>query len=188
MMDNFEHDLHYLNEALEELEKYLLSDQVYWPMDTPAEAGQPGYPKLTAGNLLFFMAHAAADAASPAQQATVQQLQSQLYALTTHWHSAWQSKVAQEYASRLRQWSIYLNELVDDPERHAAFYPTEVRLRTLLELLKQEAETALEDLAPLDALLSQYLQKGKFIWQESEAAAFPNPPYWFLYGCAKEQV
>jgi hypothetical protein len=183
---DFDYYRTFIKEALEQLEIYLLSDQVYWPVNILTPAGQPSYPKLTAGNMLYFLACLTTQAATPTQQTKVQQLKSRLYALTTHWHSAWQTKIAQEYASRLRQWTNYLNELDNDPEKHADFYHTEVRLRLLLELLKQETEMELEDLASVDALLKKYFEKGEFIWEDSEAAAFPSQLYWFLYGSVKE--
>ena len=186
-MTSFTYDQQYLQSALDELETYLFSDQVFWPIGVEAPAGQPGYPKLTAANLLLAFTRLAHNANTPAQKATARQLSDRFNALTAHWQSHWQDKLQQEYTSRLRQWSSYLQELDEAPEKYAAYYPTEVRLRLLLDLLAVHSQVDLAKIKSLDNLLKQYFILGDFVWEPDSIEIFPQDEYWYLYGSINDQ-
>jgi len=48
-----EYDLRYLKAGVEELEQYLLSSQLYWPVHVVTPTGETPYPRLTPGELLL---------------------------------------------------------------------------------------------------------------------------------------
>ena len=52
-MASIEYDLGYLSEGLVSLERYLLSDEIYWNMRAPSPPGEPAYPLLSLGGLLL---------------------------------------------------------------------------------------------------------------------------------------
>lgn len=158
--------LKFLRDGLAGLKDYLLSDELFWPMG--------GSQQLTPGNLLFAKAYLEGTGQSLANEAQ------QLAALKTEWRQAWQKKTAREFDSRLRQWEHVLSELADQPQRHADYYATEVRLRALLELLAETPEQR-QQLAGPDALLRGLAVPGDFVWEPAAAAAFPAQAYWFLY-------
>ena len=181
-MTNFDYDLQYIQAALEQLESYLLSDQLFWPVNVSPPAGQPSYPKLTAGNLLLALKRLQSSASTPGSQAVVRKLDDQVHALTTHWQSAWQKKIEHEYTSRMHQWGRFLQELENDPEKQAPYYHTEVRLRLLLDLLAEESDQEMPMTISYDAMLKQFFESGESIWDDDDSAAFPKGKYWYLYG------
>lgn len=179
---SFEFNQKFISAALDELETYLLSNQLFWPVIVGPPAGQPSYPKLTVGNLLLAMKRLESSTSSPAQQAVVRKLFDQVHALSTHWQSAWQTKIKHGYTSRLHQWGSFLQELDNDPEKQAPYYQIEVRLRLLLDLLAEESDQELPETTTFDSILKQYFENGDFIWRGDEAEAFPRGKYWYLYG------
>ena len=53
-MTDFAYYRTYLQAGLQELEPYLLSNQLFWPVNVSPSLGEPGYPKFTLGGFLFF--------------------------------------------------------------------------------------------------------------------------------------
>lgn len=184
-MTIYEYDLRFVHTALQEIEPYLLSDDLFWTLNLASQAGQPSYPKLTIGNLLLSMHRLKVHAVTPAQQAEFTSLDNRLYALSSHWQAAWMKKANREFKSRQRQWRAYLIELDQNPEKQAPYYPTEVRWRLLLDLLAEIMQGAACTPDSHDPLLYAYFTSGRFVWDEEDQAAFPQDPYWYLYGNIK---
>ncbi|MBI4769912.1 MAG: hypothetical protein HY784_05720, partial [Chloroflexi bacterium] len=53
-------DLAVVDRMVAELESYLLSPELYWPLSGPPLPGGQGYPRLTAGGLLLALARLSA--------------------------------------------------------------------------------------------------------------------------------
>lgn len=177
-MTSTDQDLAYLEAGIPELETYLLSDELYWPISAR------GYnlPRLTLGGLLL------AKARLQAQGEPVQALVNQLEAVRAKWRVAWETKAGREFQSRFGLWSNYLSDYRHNPEGHADSYPHEVRNRAMLQLLQPELPAGLperESLASLDSALRGSLVPGSFIWEPEVQAGFPREEYWFLYGTLK---
>ncbi len=186
-MTDYTYDLEFLKIGLDQLEPYLLTDELFWMVTERPSGQQASFPQLTLGNLLISLARlqgfAKARQLSPRDSTELARLERQLESVRSKWRVAWENKAHHEFTSRLHQWVNYLDELVKDRADHAPFYHTEVRLRALLELLRTELSAATHpDLTPLDAQLKAILHPGDFIWEEGAAAAFPQEKYWFLYG------
>lgn len=160
-------ELNYLRAGLGELKDYLLSDEVFW------NAGSS--QQLTLGNVLLAKEYLDGEGKLPAAEAK------QLAALKKEWRSAWEKKAEREFAARLRQWTQYLNELSEHPDRHASYYGTEARVRTLLELLAHEAPGVRGQLTATDGALRSLTTSGDFVWGKDAEAAFPKGKYWFLW-------
>lgn len=183
-------DLAYLRAASESLKDYLLSNELFWTLNLGSMPGQPSSPKLTLGNLRLAQArlgaHRAAGTLEPDQESDLVHLERKIETLRAKWRSAWEEKAGREFVSRLRQWGHYLDEVGDKPERHAVYYPSEVRLRVLLEVLQGDlgaeppAEVGL--LPHLDARLRGVFKQGDFTWSPGLAGGFPEGMFWFLYG------
>jgi uncharacterized protein YukE len=156
----------WLQAAVPQLKDYLLSNEIFWSVGSD--------PQLTLGNLLLAEAHLKASSGE-------KQLQAEIAAQKKEWHTAWQNKAKREFASRLRQWTQYLAELAEHPSRYAAQYKTEVRLRTLLQLLAGEAPGLSGQLATFDSQLKALTTSGDFVWGAESKAAFPKGKYWFLW-------
>jgi hypothetical protein len=86
----------------------------------------------------------------------------------------------------MRQWQLYLGELRQEPESHASFYASEVRIRVMVELLKKElptqADEILDSLGAMDGILRMFFKRGDFIWETELSSGFPPDPFWFLWG------
>jgi hypothetical protein len=188
-MKDASYELSYIQASLEELDAYLLSKEVFWPVATPSPLRL--FPKLTIGNLLLSL-NKLEGYSSGRQLATVQrsaftQLKRDVEGYSRRWAVAWKTKAAHEFQSRLRQWTHYLNDLEQKIEAHAPFFSTEVRNRVLLELLRefssQDSQTALDQ---LDAAFRGWFTPADFIWDPLIQSAFPKETFWFLYGMIAE--
>lgn len=163
-------DLRWLQAAVPQLKDYLLSNEIFWNIGSD--------PQLTLGNLLLAEAQVKASGGD-------KNLLVEIAAKKKEWHSAWQKKAKREFASRLRQWTQHLAELSENPSRYASQYKTEVRVRTLLELLAGEAPGLSSQLTALDSKLKALTASGDFVWGADAEGAFPKSKYWFLWVKAK---
>ena len=189
-MSGIAYELRYLHAAVDELKVYLLSEKLFWhtgvvvynPSETP-------YPQLTLGNLALYCTRVEAKLASApleaASAAEVQRVIREIETLHQKWRTAWENKAAHEFVSRFRQWRIYIDEIKKNPEKHAIFYSSEVRVRVLLELLKDqlgpEPPEELALLPQVDARLQAIFKSGEFLWEDDLKASFDPERYWFLY-------
>lgn len=179
-------DLEYLHHALEELERYLLSTELFWPVPARPTSGG-SFLKLTLGNLMLSLHRLetlqAGRKLSRSEESDLHNIQDRIETIRRTWPVAWEDKAGREFRSRFGQWAHVLNDLKIDFEKQAPYYHTEVRLRVLLELLSEYApEQDGYDLAPLDAFLQGLLTPARFIWHPELERGFPREDYWFLYG------
>lgn len=185
-MKSFEYDLRYLQAGMEALEDYLLGKDVFWPLDIRAPAGAPGYPELTLGGLLLSRARLMAYPKSPEQNKDLDDLLSKINEIRSRWKVAWELKTLHNFSIRLRMWRDFVEEYRHEPQDNADRYPYEVRLRTMLTLLKFEgggkSPAEAELLGILDKYLEAVLVKAEFIWEPELQSGFPQGIYWYLYG------
>lgn len=160
-------DRKYLENALPELQTYLLSDMLFYPL-------MHSLPRLTVGGLLLAQRrlHAYEDA-SP--------LDLRLDTLRTKWRTAWGKKAAKELQTRLRLWGNYLNEYRQTADL-SDYYAHEVRLRVMAGLLVVELGAEPDELSALDQLLHSKFCSGEFVWDEALMREFSRDDFWFLYG------
>lgn len=185
-MRTFEYDYRYLQAGLEVLVDYLLSGETFWPIDVHPPEGEPEYPQLTLGGLVLSRARLSGYAKSPAQKEQVDKLFADQDLIRSKWMVAWEKKAGHSFSVRLKMWHDFIEEYRNAPQDNADRYPYEVRLRTMLSLLKSEGSRLLpaeEDLLTvLDAYLNTAFSKGGFIWEPEIQAGFPKDDYWYLYG------
>lgn len=185
MTPTYDYEQRYLKAGIEQLEDYLLSKELFWPLGVSAPSGQPPYPQLTLGNLLLSHQRLQALARTPAQQAELAKAGQALEQLRSRWRSAWANKARQEFRQRLTMWRDFLEEYRQSPMAHQDRFRYEISRRVTLELLRPEAETLpdaeLELLNSLDLALKALLKPGAFIWPADLAPAFPPDRYWYLY-------
>ena len=185
-MEPSRYPLKFIQAGIDQLENYLLSDLIYWPVGVTAASGQPAYPSLTLGTLLLFIQQAEGLAVSPQQRTELSKLKSELDAIRTHWQAHWGRKAASEFRARIKLWRDFLEEYRRDPEGNYDRYGYEVTRRVMLHWLKQAAanlpssETHMLD--SLDRLLQAMITGSEFIWDETLKPVFPKGTYWYLYG------
>jgi hypothetical protein len=182
-MPSLAQDLAFIQAGLDELEAYLLSDELYWPLSGPA-----GLPRLTIGGLLLAGKRLSARSSSPADAARLSGLETRLDATRSKWRAAWENKSRREVHARLDLWQNYLADYRQSPETHCESYPQQVQWRVLLQLLSGEFKVPpkeVEILAELDKMMRPFWLPGNFVWELELALAFPEPEFWFLYGRLK---
>jgi hypothetical protein len=178
MMTFQNQDFALLEEGIQLLSAYLLSNELYWPL-------KADLPRLTIGGLLLALTRTQVRTVSSAEQAEVSRITSQVDAVRSKWTVAWEAKATRELGSRLNLWKNYLGDIRNASSQYRQDYPNEVRNRVILELLlaelpKQPPEAAA--LAGLDVSLRKQLDAGDFIWDPELQVAFPQDKFWFLYG------
>lgn len=171
-MKNDRQELEFIRQSVPQLQDYLLSNELYWPLGG-------NLPRLTPGSLELALLRL--ESYAPAE---VGQLRGQVDAVRLKWRTAWEKKVARELANRLRLWSQFLSDYLRAPDLSPEYYQTEVRNRVILQLLLPgQSDFAEKDaLAELDHALKARLVVGPFIWDEIFLSAFPKTEFWFLYG------
>jgi uncharacterized protein YukE len=174
-MTSVEKDRAFIEAGVPELEDYLLSDELFWPVSAR------GYdlPRLTIGGLLL------ARTRLEARGEQIETLMARLDAVRSKWRVAWETKAGREFQSRFGLWGNYLSDYRQNPEGHADAYPHEVRNRAILQLLRSELPDTLPErkaLFSLDSLVHSNLSPGDFIWEADIQSGFPREEYWFLYG------
>ncbi len=183
---SFEYDLHYLQAGVEVLDSYLLSDEVFWPIEISQPDGEPAYPRLTLDGLLLARARLEAHTQSSDQQDQLDKLLSDLELQRSAHRVAWENKARQCFRIRMRMWADFLGEYRENPVENVDRYSYEVRLRVMLSLLGPEIGPSHPDeeqaLMALDTYLKNILDGDGFIWDESIQAGFPRSEYWYLYG------
>lgn len=189
-----EYDLRYLKAGVEELEQYLLSSQLYWPVHVITLTGGTPYPRLTPGELLLareklraysLSAEYKNEVASPVR-AEIDRLERDFETIRLKWRINWGKKSARDFSARLFLWRNFLGEYRKVPDDQAPFFAYEVRSRVIMQLLEPEAVdipvAELDMRKGLDTLLRAILLSGEFIWEAALEPGFSKAEYWYLYG------
>jgi hypothetical protein len=185
-MPSVEYDLRFLRAALVDLEGYLFSQEIYWPIGLTPPRGDPPYPRLTMGSILLARQSLGARSMEPAQSVEMQDLLRRLDETRVKWRVAWGAKSARNFSARLTQWKNFIEDYRKQPENNHDRYAYEVRGRAMLQLLQPETTEItpgeLELLAGLDMILEDYFTVGTFIWSLELTLSFPEFQFWYLYG------
>ena len=185
-MPSLEYDLRYLRAALADLEEYLFSQEIYWPIGVTPPRGEPPYPRLTMGGILLARQSLGARPMEPAQAEEMYDLIGHLDETRTKWRVAWGAKAARGFSSRLTQWKNFIEDYRKQPENNQDRYAYEVRGRAMLQLLQPESsEIPAGELAlftGLDLILEDYFMEGNFVWGTELTLSFPKSQFWYLYG------
>ncbi|CAG1014631.1 hypothetical protein ANAEL_05033 [Anaerolineales bacterium] len=156
-------DQQYLTEGIPQLQDYLLSEQLYYPLNM-------SLPQLTLGGILLALQRMGTQASK---------FEAQVEAVRSKWRSAWDAKSSREVRARSGLWMNFLSEYRDDPKAGVRLYSQNVRYRAMMSLLgKIEDDT--------DVFLKSVFREGKFVWEEECAPSFPRETFWYLYGTLKE--
>lgn len=173
---------------LEEFETYLLSDELYWPLD-PSSLKRPYVPRLTPGRLALTLDEldAQSEDMTPAQQVEIRKLNLQMESVLRKWSVALGRKAAREMHSRFNLWKAYIQDLAEKADR-AHNYTNEVQQRVIFERIagwaerEPEAERSIQAIQSIDATLRSFFKPGDFIWDARLQSCYPQEQYWFLYG------
>lgn len=183
---SIDYDLCYLQAGLEVIEPYLLSEEIFWPLDITPSEGEPDYLRLTLDGLLLSRTRLLAHPKNADQEKLVEGVLSDLDLQRSRHRVAWERKAGKCYRVRMRMWGDFIQEYQENPADNSDRYSYEVRSRVLLALLSDEvvARDPADDelLNSLDRYLHGILKEGSFIWDSQIQVGFPRDKYWYLYG------
>jgi hypothetical protein len=174
-------DLAYLALAVPDLQDYLFSQELFWPLPAAsASLGVPGLGQMTLGGVVLALARLACVDAHQARE-----YEGKVELVRTRWRSNWSKKAAREYSARVGLWGRTVEDIVSESGSKRAGYPAQVRIRLMLDLLQTEMvpekPQEIEYLVGYDARLRAAVHPGSFVWEPNLADCFPANPYWYLY-------
>ncbi len=154
---------------------------------------QIGMPQLTLGGYLMrqYRLLALNDVLlNESERARLKEAVSQFDQALSGKESYFEQKAQRELEARLRQWDEYLRELERENADSAAYYPTTVETRAMIEAIIDKLQADLYSLGPdlqskiaqLDDKLRQRWVSGEFVWPSEWQPAYPRDRYWWLYG------
>jgi len=156
-------DKRYLEAGIPELENYLLSKELFYPIGR-------SLPQLTLGGILLSLMRL--------QKSEAIGFKVQVNRIHMKWRSAWDTKAGREVRARSELWKNYLAEYPGDPKGTARLYPVQVRYRAILTLLGETFHV-------MDVYVKSIFQPGEFIWEPEVSDHFSNDIFWFLFGTLK---
>jgi hypothetical protein len=185
-MVSCEYDLRFLRAGAKQLGKYLLSDNIYWPLDVQAASGESPYPQLTLGWLLLFLQRAESSCEGKDIHLEREHINQEIETTRAKWLSAWKNKARAEFHARLNLWRDFLEEYRINPKDNYNRYSYEVNRLVILHLLWAEAgdirQSDIQMFNALDSMLRARFIPGTFVWDDKLAPSFPKSNYWYLYG------
>lgn len=173
-----------------EMDEYLRSDVLFWPLRGS------DLPRLTLGGYLMRQ-HRLLELRDMLSMAE----QERLHVAIKRYHEAQEEKIVrlekkahEELEARIRQWREYLNEVKSGS--NVAYYPSAVDTRAMIRALVnqlrvspyQPDEEIPSQIALLDRELSRIWESGDFVWPFDWQPAYPREEYWWLYGRPRERA
>jgi hypothetical protein len=180
-------DLAIVEAMLQELEDYLIKDELYRTVVVRIPGNDQSL-KMTGGDLLtrLHRLDSIHGQLSPELQARVeaadQAARSTTYSLRTRFHD----RLKREIKARMDSLKWFLDDCAQDPRRCRAEFPFEIRNRqrieeALKELGDEIPEELRDGLRRIDQRIRMMTRGSDFIWDERLKPAFPPQPYWYLY-------
>lgn len=192
-MESIDYNLDLFEAMLDEIEDFLLSADIFWPLAKRSKPDSPPYPRLSTGGLLMTQdeAQAQEDEMNSDQKARHAQLQSQWERILNKWRSALGRKSEREMGMRLNLWRAYLSDLEEGRASHFDYHRETrnrvqfTRLRTLAagssKTLKME-----KTIRSLDARLLNLTIASEFIWDDRLRETYPEGNFGVLYRQPRE--
>lgn len=179
-------DIIILEAMVVEIEEYLMSDVLFWPLM------KSSLPRLTLGGYLMRQHRLAAlgELLDEDEEQRLQEAMDQFNEALVERVVRFEEKAHVELRARLRQWSEYLKDLKRESSGYRQNYATAVEIRAMIEALLDKLkmppyrlqEKILEQLIVYDRVLSSAWRSGDFVWPEEWKPAYPKETYWWLYG------
>jgi hypothetical protein len=184
------YDLELAAAMADELEDFLISNEIFWPLERRAAAGDPPFPQLSLGGLLLTLDELDAweGDLAPAEAGELGSLRVRVEEVRAKRGAAIQRKAGRELRSRANLWRAYVGDLEEEGARPVELYPHEVRQRVMAGRLVETAADLAEAAPPrrllgeLDSKLRRRFEAGPFVWDRRLAKRYPPGDYWFLYG------
>ena len=184
-MQQFDSDWELLKAGVDELETYILSPVLYWPISNRKPDLMGETTRLTIGNLLLSLKRIKSTDLEEPCKADVEKMEGDVKRIREKWRSNWSNKAELEIRSRLELWTRFVGNLAAEPHEYWKSYPYHVRQRVILELLSAEtlAPSSLYEstVAGLDTRLRAISVNGQFVWDAALINGFSEDTFWYLY-------
>jgi len=188
-IEKLRQDLEILEAMAAEMDSYLRSDVLFWPM------AKGNMPRLTLGGYLMrqhrllALEHLLDEAEKERLDAAVAQFNEALVEKIVRL----EQRAHQELHARLRQWAEYLKELSRESTSSRAYYVTAVETRAMITALVNKLklppyqlnQRIPQEITMFDGNLRRRWHSGNFVWPEEWQPAYPKAIYWWLYGTPK---
>jgi hypothetical protein len=185
-MHSIEYNLTLFKEMLAVFESFIISQELFWPLEKKNFEGVP-FPQLSLGALLIMLdelmaVHAAMD---PHQDRTYQDLLREYEVFSIKRRVAIEQKASRELITRTNLWRAYLEDLSEDPDS-VVEYARQVRNRVLMSKLKDYSagappEKDYEMFRGLDERVMLTAMSVGFLWDERLKPFYPIEEFPFLY-------
>jgi hypothetical protein len=187
-MHQVEYNLSLTKAMLENMEPYLLSEEVYWPVASQPNAGSPPFPRLTLGGFLLTQDELSVQKAAmnSRQTHTYKDLQQRYGQIARKSKSAIGRKAVREMNSRCNLWHAYVEEL-EERRKVPYDYPREVRHRAMFERLidvagvEPEVDQVLKKNQKVDEHFLAVSFPSDFVWEADLQTIYIKDRFWFLY-------
>ncbi len=180
-------DLAVVQAMAEELEAYLVKDDLFRQMTVRTPAGDQR-PQMSASDLLVRLhrLHGEREKLTPAQQAALDQVQTSVDATIHSLRTRFLERLERDMKSRLNSLRWFIDDCRQDRKRCRSEFPYEIRNRQRIEeILKVLGDGLDPDLAAqlrqIDERIQYMTVAGDFIWDEKLQPLFPRGVYWYLY-------
>jgi hypothetical protein len=191
-MQSAEFNLHFLENALEEMETYLLQPELFWPLSSSAGVRQD-FPRLTIANVLLTLNELEAQESelAPAQYSKATSLQTKWEVLHTKWLTAVETKAVEEMGARLNLWKAYITDLEENKGQQSN-YDQEVTQRVRLALLRERIGDAtvpdelIDMIRAVDRRGLALTVPSEFVWDSRLEPIYSPDDYIFLYRKPKQ--
>jgi hypothetical protein len=188
-IEKLRQDLEILAAMAAEMDSYLKSDVLFWPM------ANGNMPRLTLGGYLMrqhrllALENLLAEGEKERLDAAVAQFNEALVEKIVRL----EQRVHEELEARLRQWAEYLKDLSRESASSNAYYATAVETRAMIRALVNKLklppyqlnERILQQITMYDGNLRLRWHSGDFVWPEEWQPAYTKGVYWWLYGRPK---
>ncbi len=180
-------DLAVVRAMVEELQDYVLGDQVYRTLVIPTEHGQDRV-QSSGGDLLarLHKLHGQEALLTPEERRQLAELERQVEEITHRFRDQWRALLVRELKARLNSLKWYLDEYEADPRSGRVNYPFEIRNRQRIaeiwKVLREDPPPGLADqIAAVDQRLRRVTVAAPFVWDDRVRAVYPQDEYWYLY-------
>ena len=192
-MHSVDYNLDLFEAMLDEIEEFLLSADIFWPLAKHSKPDLPPYPRLSTGGLLMTEDESRAQEVemNPDQEARHAKLERHWDSTLHKWRSALGRKSEREMGMRLNLWRAYLSDLEDGSASHFDYH-REVRNRVQFTRLQTIATrgsktlTMVKTIRSLDARLQNLTISDEFIWDDRLREIYPEGNFGFLYRQPRE--
>lgn len=185
-IDKLKKDLVILEAMAADMDDYLQSISLFWPL------GKPSLPKLTLGGYLMRQHRLTIlrDLLDEGEQARLDRAIDQFNAALDEKVVRFEQRAHEELHARLRQWSEYLKEMPRESLRIGDYYASAVDARLMIAALLEKLslppyqldENVVEETGVYDRVLRNYWAPGDFVLPAEWKPAYPQADYWWLYG------